>query len=75
MVGEVAVSEMVVRRLIAPKTLPAKQVVKFARWMIERTDLLQAVRKQIRRVHEDRRLALTAPAKAQNLLFSDHSDA
>jgi hypothetical protein len=31
------VSEMVVRRLIAQKILPAKQIVKFAPWMIERT--------------------------------------
>ena len=47
------VSEMVVRRLIAQKILPAKQIVKFAPWMIERTHLqLPAVRKQIRRVHE-----------------------
>ncbi|MGA8440208.1 MAG: helix-turn-helix domain-containing protein [Candidatus Sulfotelmatobacter sp.] len=47
------VSEMVVRRLIAQKTLPAKQIVKFAPWMIERTDLeLSAVRKEIRRVRE-----------------------
>jgi isopentenyldiphosphate isomerase len=46
------VSEMVVRRLIAQKTLPAKQVVRFAPWMIERTQLeLPAVRKEIRRVH------------------------
>jgi hypothetical protein len=42
---------MVVRRLIAQKILPAKQIVKFAPWMIERTHLqLPAVRKQIRRV-------------------------
>ena len=46
------VSEMVVRRLVAQKTLPAKQVVRFAPWMIERTQLeLPAVRKEIRRVH------------------------
>jgi len=46
------VSEMVVRRLIAQKILPA-QIVKFAPWMIERTHLdLPAVRKAIRRVHE-----------------------
>ena len=47
------VSEMVVRRLIAQKSLPAKQIVKFAPWMIERSHLdLPAVRKGIRRVHE-----------------------
>jgi hypothetical protein len=42
---------MVVRRLIAQKSLPAKQIVKFAPWMIERSHLdLPSVRKQIRRV-------------------------
>ena len=70
------VSEMVVRRLIAQKTLPAKQIVKFAPWIIERADLaLPSVRKEIRRVHEGRRLPSTAPAKAQSLLFNDHSEA
>jgi hypothetical protein len=50
------VSEMVVRRLIAQKSLPAKQIVKFAPWMIERSHLdLPSVRKEIRRVHEGRR--------------------
>jgi hypothetical protein len=29
-------SDAVVRRLVAQKTLPAKQIVKFAPWMIER---------------------------------------
>ena len=33
------VSDAVVRRLIAQKTLPAKQIVKFAPWMIERQHL------------------------------------
>ena len=47
------VSEMVVRRLIAQKNLPAKQIVKFAPWMIERSHLdLPPVRKEIRRVHK-----------------------
>jgi hypothetical protein len=45
------VSEMVVRRLIAQKTV--KQIVKFAPWMIDRTALNRsAVPKEIRRVHE-----------------------
>src|SRR5262249_58757215 len=53
------VSEMVVRRLIAQKSLPAKQIVKFAPWMIERSHLdLPSVRKEIRRVHEGRRLGV-----------------
>jgi hypothetical protein len=65
------VSEMVVRRLIAQKTLPAKQIVKFAPWMIDRTHLeLPAVRKEIRRVHVGRRLGV-AVNKDQTGLFSD----
>ena len=55
--GALDVSEMVVRRLIAQKILPAKQIVKFAHWMIERAHLeLPAVRKEIRRVHVGRRM-------------------
>jgi CelD/BcsL family acetyltransferase involved in cellulose biosynthesis len=47
---------MVIRRLIAQKILPAKQIVKFAPWMIERHALDRPVgRKAIRRVHEGRR--------------------
>jgi hypothetical protein len=43
---KLGVSEMVVRRLIAQKSLPAKQIVKFAPWMIERSHLdLPSVRK------------------------------
>jgi len=69
------VSEMVVRRLIAQKCLPAKQIVKFAPWMIERAHLdLPAVRKEIRRVHEDRRLEWTA-SEEQTQLFMDASEA
>ena len=50
------VSEVVVRRLIAQRILPAKQIVKFPPWMIERTHLeLPTVRKQIRRVQQGRR--------------------
>ena len=65
------VSEMVVRRLIAQKTLPAKQIVKFAPWMIERTHLeLPAVRKEIRRVHEGRRSGW-AVSQNQTGLFAD----
>jgi hypothetical protein len=55
------VSEMVVRRLIAQKSLPAKQIVKFAPWMIERSHLdLPSVRKEIRRVHEGRSMGWAA---------------
>jgi hypothetical protein len=65
------VSEMVVRRLIAQKSLPAKQIVKFAPWMIERSHLeLPAVRKEIRRVHEGRRAPFVVPS-GQSGLFSN----
>ena len=57
------VSEMVVRRLTAQKSLPAKQMVQFAPWMIERSHLdLPAVRKQIRRVHEGRHAPFVVPS-------------
>jgi len=65
------VSEMAIRRLIAQRILPAKQIVKFAPWMIERTHLeLPAVRKQIRRVHEGRRPRWAVNEK-QEWLFTD----
>jgi hypothetical protein len=73
--AELRVSEMVVRRLIAQRILPAKQIVKFAPWMIERTHLeLPAVRKEIRRVHMGRRLGV-AVNKDQTGLFSDSHEA
>lgn len=69
------VSEMVVRRLIAQKILPAKQIVKFAPWMIERIHLeLPAVRKEIRRVHEGRR-QVWAVNEEQSQLFMDTREA
>ena len=56
------VSEAVVRRLIAQKTLPAKQIVKFAPWMIERTHLyLPAVHRAIRLVYTGRRDPVRLP--------------
>jgi hypothetical protein len=69
------VSEMVVPRLIAQKILPAKQIVKFAQWMIERANVdLPAVRKEIRRVHEGRR-QVWAVNEEQTRLFIDASKA
>lgn len=65
------VSLMVVRRMIARKILPARQIVKCAPWMIERAHLeLPAVRKEIRRVHEGRRLEWTV-GDDQTVLFTD----
>src|SRR5581483_11487543 len=70
------VSDMVVRRLIAQKTLPAKQIVKFAPWTIERSHLdLPAVRKAIRIVHTGRRSPLIASDDAQTRMFIDSSEA
>jgi hypothetical protein len=66
---------MVVRRLIAQKTLPAKQIVKFATWMIERSHLeLPAVLKEIRRVYEGRRTGWAVGEK-QTGLFADSHEA
>ena len=66
---------VVVRRLIAQKSLPAKQIVKFAPWMIERSHLdLPSVRKDIRRVHEGRRTRWAVTEK-QTGLFADSHEA
>ncbi len=70
---ELKVSQMVIRRLIKQKTLPARQVIKHAPWAIERTDLqLPAVRKAIWLVHEGLRSS-TAP-EDQASLFVDLSE-
>jgi hypothetical protein len=67
------VSEMVVRRLIAQKSLPAKQIVKFAPWMIERSHLdLPSVRKEIRRVHEGRRTGWAVSGRQTGLFADSH---
>ena len=67
------VSEMVVRRLIAHKILPAKQIVKFAPWMIERSHLdLPSIRKEIRRVHEGRRTGWAVSEKQAGLFADSH---
>jgi hypothetical protein len=64
------VSSMVVRRLIAEKVLPAKQIVKFAPWMIERPHLqLPSVRKAIRIVHSGRRVSRITSNHGQEALF------
>ena len=69
------VSLMVVRRMIAQKILPARQVVKCAPWMIERVHLeLPAVQKEIRRVHEGRRSPLIVLNNSQTRLFTDSSE-
>lgn len=66
------VSEAVVRRLIEQKTLPGKQIVKFAPWVIERTDLdLPAVHRAIRLVRIGRGDPSRPPSNAQTIMFSN----
>jgi DNA invertase Pin-like site-specific DNA recombinase len=70
------VSDMVIRKLIAQKILPAKQIVKFAPWTIERCHLeLPAVRRYIRLVHTNRRTTSTTDDNRQTRMFADPSDA
>ena len=69
------VSDMVIRRLVAQKVLPAKQIVKFAPWMIERAHLdIPAVRKAVRMVHTGRRSPLIDTSNAQTRMFIDSSE-
>jgi hypothetical protein len=66
------VSEAVVRRLIAQKTLTAKQIVKFAPWVIEKKDLdLPAVHRAIRLVHTGRRDPARLTNDVQTRMFSN----
>jgi hypothetical protein len=54
------VSNTVVSRLIKEGTLPARQVVRYAPWIIEIADLeLPAVQRAVRAVHEGRKLPQT----------------
>jgi hypothetical protein len=62
--------DAVVRRLVAQKTLPAKQIVKFSPWMIEREHLdLPAVRRAVRLVHTGRRDPSRMSDHAQTRMF------
>jgi hypothetical protein len=64
------VSDAVVRRLVAQKTLPAKQIVKFAPWMIERAHLdLPDVHRAVRLVHTGQRDPSRMPNDAQTHMF------
>jgi hypothetical protein len=64
------VSDAVVRRLVAQKTLPAKQIVKFSPWMIEREHLdLPAVHRAVRLVHTGRHDPSRMPNHAQTWMF------
>ena len=69
------VSSMVIRRLIAEQVLPARQIVKFAPWMIDRADLaLPAVHRRIRLVHAGRRSPLIDSGNTQTRMFTDSSE-
>jgi hypothetical protein len=66
------VSDAVVRRLVAQKTLPAKQIVEFSPWMIEREHLdLPAVHRAVRLVHTGRRGPSRVTNDAQAGMFSN----
>ena len=69
------VSDAVVRRLVAQKILPAKQIVKFAPWMIERAHLeLPAVHRAVRLVHTGRRDQSRMTNDAQTQMFCNGQD-
>ena len=70
-----SVSDAVVRRLVMRKTLPAKQIVKFAPWMIERAHLeLPAVHRAVRLVHTGKRSPSLNTSNAQTPMFIDASE-
>ena len=69
------VSDAVIRRLVMQKTLPAKQIVKFAPWMIERAHLnLPGVHRAVRLVHTGRRAPSLVSSNAQTPMFTDASE-
>lgn len=58
------VSNTVVRRLIKAGTLPAKQMVRYAPWIIEVADLeLPLVQTEVKAVHDGRKLPPQHPAQ------------
>jgi hypothetical protein len=63
---ELRISTTCAMRLIDDKILPATQVVQFAPWIIERTDLDRpAVQAAVNAVHQGKRRPLTAPAQGE----------
>jgi len=63
---ELKVSDTVVKRLIREHILPAKHVVEYAPWIIDRKDLsLPAVQQHVKAVHDGRRLPQIAPGQGQ----------
>jgi DNA invertase Pin-like site-specific DNA recombinase len=69
------VSAAVVRRLVVQETLPAKQIVKFAPWTIERASLdLPVVRRAVRLIHAGRRVLSRKSNEAQTSMFSQSGE-
>ena len=70
-----SVSDAVVRRLVMRKILPAKQIVKFAPWIIQREHLeLPAVHRAVRLVHTGKRSPSLNTSNAQTPMFIDASE-
>lgn len=64
--AELKVSDTVVKRLIREHILPAKHVVEYAPWIIDRKDLsLPAVQQQVKAVHQGHRLPQIAPGQGE----------
>jgi len=69
------VSEASARQLIERKILPAKQIVKFAPWTIERAHLtLPAVHRAVRLIQTGRRTPARLTSNAQTPMFLDSSE-
>jgi hypothetical protein len=63
---ELRVSNTVIKRLIRENILPARQVIRYAPWIIERSSLeLPAVRRYIDAVHQGRQLPRTVPEQPE----------
>ncbi len=71
-----SVSDAVIRRLVMQKALPARQIVKFAPWMIERIHLdLPAVHRAVRLIHTGKRSPSLVISNAQTRMFIATSEA
>ena len=69
------ISQASVRQLIERKILPAKQIVKFAPWTIERAHLtLPAVHRAVRLIHTGRRSPSRVTSNTQTPMFIDSSE-
>jgi hypothetical protein len=63
---ELGVSNTVIQRLIREKILPARQVVAYAPWIIERDSLeIPAVQARIDAVHDRRKLPRHVPEQCE----------